>query len=67
MVSAKNIKKLKCPRCNSENTVGIIESARDDNTRYKKICFYCSYCLTEFDDKGVRLFNTEGNFLGYTV
>lgn len=60
-----NVKR--CPCCNNKNTVNVIESIEINTLRKVQYCYFCSYCLTEFDDKNIKLFNSDGNSIGKKV
>lgn len=63
----KKDKECRCPVCKSINTVSVIHSKRIKKTKEIMNYYYCSNCLTEFDNGGIRLFNSSGRFLGYLM
>lgn len=64
-LSIKNMPR--CPQCNSKATVGLVISY--DNIRWGRAgkCYFCSNCLIEFDDKYVKIFNSNGDSIINTV
>jgi len=52
-----------CPVCGSRGTVGEVLSRSADRRHGLEWCYFCSNCLSEFDDRGVRVFNEKGQFM----
>ncbi len=50
-----------CPKCKSKTTVGLVVSY--DNIKWARAgrCYFCSNCLTEFDDEHIKEFNQDGS------
>lgn len=69
-MSKKNVKKtlknniLRCPRCGSKNTVGVVASF-DNKQGNVSNCYYCCKCLIEFDNKYIKVFNKDGSSVKY--
>ena len=55
--------KRPCPVCGSKATVGEVLSRSAGNKYGLEWCYFCSNCLSEFDDRGVRVFNASGQFM----
>lgn len=52
-----------CPVCYSIGTLGdVTTNAIDNRNKLEKVSF-CSNCLSEFDDRGLRVFNSNGQYL----
>lgn len=63
MTKIKRKERVVCPVCHSTSTVGEITSINLKNRSNWITCYFCSNCLSEFDDKGVRVLNSEGDYL----
>lgn len=52
-----------CPVCKSIGTVGDVTTSSVDNRNVLERMCFCSNCLSEFDDRGLRVFNEDGKYL----
>lgn len=59
-----NIKRKHCPICTLSGTVGEIITNTIDNANRLEAVYFCSECLCEFDDRGLRVINSSGKYLG---